>query len=566
MWLSRRSFLSNAAAWSAIPLVLGMRKTFGQTPRRLHALLIGVNTYLGYIANKAPTGIYVRSPIKSLRGCVNDVRGIERAVRPLCASVRVLVDGEVSRASFMNAWKGMLADSAPGDTLLVTYAGHGGQEEGPTKAFTSDGLHDTFIFPTLDSSKAVLNEERILGDEMQALWRSISGRNTAIFVADSCHSGGMTRSVNALVQRDIRYRTTGKYDIDGALGGGVSIPRDQSNLELPHVVFLSGAQHNELVPEIDIEGRPQGALSYAFAAAVAGAADDNKDGIVTGAELSTYVLRTIRTISDSSQHGKVTWPQADVRSGKEIKPNDPLFVLSSSTVRPPAQQPASTQGARLKISNSTDAIRAQISKELAGVTIVADGGSYDLLWDSATRQVVDSLGNIVSSDITQSDLRAVLDAVRVFDEVKRRAVKASLDMRLLLPGESENSPPSRVSDRTHRKGAELALVVRGMKYPYFVTFNITGDGTVQVLYPQKDDPATISATQSWSLRTTVKEPFGADHVIAVNSRVPLPRFLTTLNSLNNIKGANAVLEAFRFIDEASSDTLFAMQGIFTIEQ
>src|SRR6202043_1324124 len=121
-------------------------------------------------------------------------------------------------------------------------------------------------------------QERILDDEVQGLWNSVQGRNRIIFVADACHSGGMTRQIDARIAAELRYRTAGLYDVENDLQTEIKILRSSNLLELPHVVFLSGAQDGELVPELVIDGRPQGALSWSFADAIAGRADSNRDG------------------------------------------------------------------------------------------------------------------------------------------------------------------------------------------------------------------------------------------------------------------------------------------------
>ena len=88
----------------------------------------------------------------------------------------------------------------------------------------------------------------------------------------------MTRSaVDSRVEDTITYRTVHKYDYASALPGPVKIPSIPDNDDQPHVLYLAGAEDNELVPEFRINGRYQGALSLAFAQALAGAADSNGD-------------------------------------------------------------------------------------------------------------------------------------------------------------------------------------------------------------------------------------------------------------------------------------------------
>jgi hypothetical protein len=502
--------------------------------------------------------------IPELQGCINDAKGIEAAVRPLAATTRLLLDGDVTRESFLRTWQAMVAGSAPGDTLLVTYSGHGSEERGPGASLPADGLHDAFILTKFDNSNAPLNQERILDDEMQGLWKSVQGRNKVIFVADACHSGGMTRKIDARIGAGLRYRTVGPYDVENDLQAEIKIPRASNALELPHVVFLSGAQHDELVPELEIDGRPQGALSWSFASAIAGRADSNGDGVITGAELSSYVLRSIRIVSDSDQHPNVRWPQADVRSGTEIRSDDPLFFLGPALV-PVASEPANGL-VRLEIRGASDDQRTAIGRALKDVALVNPGHAAELTWDASTREVFDKLGNTQASRVAAGDLQAVVDSVRAIEAIRQITLASGLDMRLLLPGESVSAAPSIASDRTHVGGTHLTLVATGREYPYFLLFNITGNGTVQFLYPLTDaDPTTITPDSPYQLPLNVSAPFGADHVVAVASAHELSELRTTLRKLDGQK--EAALAAKELTRSASNPQVrVGMQGIFTTDR
>jgi hypothetical protein len=562
--LMRRSLLLGLGA-SSLALSLGVRRAFTQTSRpRLHAMIVGINTYKGRIAHRNADQSTIYQPIPQLQGCINDAKAIEAAVRPLTATTRLLLDGDVTRAAFLRTWQEMVANAAPGDTLLVTYSGHGSQERQPNPSGTTDGLHDAFILANFDSSEAGL-QERILDEEMQGLWKSVQDRNKVIFVADACHSGGMTRKIDVHIAAELRYRTAGLYDVENELQAQVKIPRAPSVLELPHVVFLSGAQHSELVPEFTIDGRPQGALSWSFANALAGRADSNRDGVVSGAELSSYVLRSIRILSDSGQHPNVRWPLADVRSGLEVRPDDALFFLRSATAAP-AREPENGQ-VRVEIRGTSNDQRSAIARSLKGATLVDPGQAAELTWDASAREVFDKFGNTQASRVNASDLQAVVDSALAMEAIRQMTLTSGLDMRLVLPEESVFAPPSVASDGTHVRGAHLMLVATGRRYPFFVLFNITGNGTVQFLYPltERKDSPTIDPEAPYKLPLDVSAPFGADHIVAVASAHELTEFVTTLRKLDGRK--EAALAAKELARSASNPQVrLGMQGIFTTER
>ena len=491
--------------------------------------------------------------IRNLQGCVNDARAIESAIRPIAATVRVLLDSEVTRAAFFQSWQQMVAQSSPGDTLLVTYSGHGSQENGSTAAHTADGLHDTFVLSNFDSSQPPLNAERILDDEMQGLWRSVQGRDTVIFLADSCHAGGMTREADPRVE--VHFRTAGPYDIEGELATPVIIPTDASRLELPHVVFLSGAQHHELVPEIQIDGRFQGALSLSFAKAIA-EADTDRNNVITGAELSTYVLRSTRAFSDSSQHPSVRWPQADVRFG--LHPEDPLIYLGQPLTIAPGRP---TDAVRLRLLNFPDDKSEAIGRSLKRATVTTPPQAADLTWDANTKEVIDNLGNIVASGVQAGDLQAVVDRTQLIGALRKLVGKSGIDMRLLLPGESPASPPSPESDRRHKKGAHVDLLATSVNLANYIMFNIGGDGTIQVLEAKRDASPPPKDVQ---FTIEVSQPFGADFLVTVASAQYVPALYGAFERMDNTKDCAALAET---LEKSAHDTdlRVGIQGVFTSE-
>jgi Caspase domain len=563
--LTRRSVVLGLGAVSVTPN-FGARFAFGQAARpRLHAMIVGINTYKGRIARRNGDQSTINVPIPQLQGCINDAKAIEAAVRPLAATTRLLLEGDVTRAAFLKTWQEMVADSTPGDTLLVTYSGHGSQERQANPGAAADALHDSFILANFDSSKAGLSQERILDEEMQGLWKSVQDRNKVIFVADACHSGGMTRKVDARISGDLRYRTAGLYDVGNDLTTEVKMSRAPNVLELPHVVFLSGAQSSELVPEFTIDGRPQGALSWSFANAIAGRADTNGDGVVTGAELSSYILRTIRILSDSGQHPNVRWPQADVRSGIEVRPDSPLFFLGSMLAGP--NRAPRTDQIRLEVRGTSDDQRSAIAKMLKDATLVDPGQPADLTWDASTREIFDKFGNTQALRLSVEDLQAVVDSARAIESIRQMTLTSGLDMRLVLPEESILASPSVASDSTHVRGTHLMLVATGLRYPYLILFNITGDGTLQFLYPllERKDPTAIDPEAPYKLPLDVSAPFGADHLVAVASAREQSDLLATLRKLDGKKEAALAAQALKR-SASNSQTRYGIQGIFTRER
>ena len=606
---TRRSFLGHMAAAAALPLCLPGRRALAQAGSRprLHAMIIGMNAYTGGVSENPR--VRRCTPIPQLHGCVNDANTLEAVVRPLAASTRVLRDGEVNRASVMRAWDDMVAQAAQGDTLLLTYSGHGGQEPERVKGSEPTGFDSTLILSPFNSCVSGLDTERIIDDEIAGLLATVAGRNKVIFIADACHSGTMTRgAIDERVDDTISYRKVPRYA--AASGPGpIVIASTPEKDDQPHVLYLSACEDNELVPEIRIAGQIRGALSYAFAQALAGRADTNQDGVITGAELSAYVLRTVRAASDSNQHPEVRWPHADVVSGSAFRRDDPVFFLTPEKApRPPGPQallptpptptptptpaliptlaptpapapaptpppPPDDSRVRLRILGGAADVGA-IGRWIKRATIVGADAQADVTWDSEGRRVLDQLGSAVASDVRASDLQAAVDCVVALKAVQRMVADSGIDMRLQLPGEKLAASPTRASDQVHKEGEKFTLVTTGLRNAYFVMFNIAGDGTVQVLYPcrgqggscgkNKDSP-TVPRGKEYQLELQAVAPFGADHAITVSSARLPSDLLAALDGVDGQKDPLTAIEALTRLAE-QPDVQVGMQGIFTAKK
>jgi hypothetical protein len=124
-----------------------------------------------------------------------------------------------------------------------------------------------------------------------------------VFVADSCHSGGMERSASA---PGVRFR---KMET-------LTIAADQLHLPPPeisklteddfdNVTFVAAVAEDKLTPEVTIDGRKRGALSWAFARALEGRADKDGDGQVSELELLGYVVPAVHAQVESQQTPQV---------------------------------------------------------------------------------------------------------------------------------------------------------------------------------------------------------------------------------------------------------------------
>ncbi|SEJ59230.1 PGAP1-like protein [Dyadobacter sp. SG02] len=195
---------------------------------KIFALLIGINEY-------SPSS---NPQIRSLNGCLNDVSDFGKFLEenygdliPDGRQVLVLTDANASRTNVIDGFRKHLAQAGPDDIALVYYSGHGstGITAPEFQAATSDRQEQTWVLH--DSREP--GKYDLADKEIALLIEEVSERNPRIVViADSCHSGSVTREVEQFLQMQPRFEK-GTSDVrplesylDGAYlqRGNVNIP------------------------------------------------------------------------------------------------------------------------------------------------------------------------------------------------------------------------------------------------------------------------------------------------------------------------------------------------------
>ena len=173
----------------------------------LRALVVGIDHYRDFEGEDGA--------LQNLGGAVNDARDIAGTLRGMGISdLTVLENRQATRESMTSAWDELLERSVPGDTVLFTFAGHGGQETEKFKGTETDGKDEVLLLGGF-RTKGPGSRERIFDNELFA-WFQKAGKGgvRVIFVADSCHSGTLTRSIDARVS-DVKFRTS-EYTISSS--------------------------------------------------------------------------------------------------------------------------------------------------------------------------------------------------------------------------------------------------------------------------------------------------------------------------------------------------------------
>jgi hypothetical protein len=241
----------------------------------LYGLVIGIDDYLG--------------TVNDLEGAVNDARDVANSLKEAGATTVVpLLNDDATKDRIVLEWERLVSKAKAGDTIVFSYAGHGGQEpEPPGRHDEADGLNENFLLGHFAASGPG-TRERILDDEVFAWMQEADKKGVkVIVVADSCHSGGMERSASAPGVR-FRKMTVPAITLDAL----VLPPPEISKLtedDFENVTFVGAVAEDKLTPEVTIEGQKRGALSWSFARALEGRADKNGDGQVSELELLSFI-------------------------------------------------------------------------------------------------------------------------------------------------------------------------------------------------------------------------------------------------------------------------------------
>jgi len=494
-------WIVHALVWA---FVVGAAIACGPARAEVYGLVIGVDDYGGP---------------DDLAGAVADARDVATGLRNAGAKRTImLLNSEARRQTILDTYKSLVDEAKPDDTLIVHYAGHGAQVPlRPGDVDTEgDGKDDVFVlggFRTLGDSGELIVDKEVAGLLAEAGRKGVK----VLFVADSCHSGGMARAVRP----GLKYRN---IDIVAppsmSLHRGIAAP-PPNDPALGSVTFLAAVPRNQKAPEISIEGVPRGALSYAFARALEGAGAQGARWL-TPALLRRYVVPTVIALSEGQQA-----PQLAPLPPRET-PLTPLPEAGVST------GPASRGKTAVLATRSIDAIPRVKLATINGAPpvsappqarLVETTDAPDLVWDRAARRLDHSVGGLAAEGVEEHDLPPIV------------AKWAALGF---LKQSMSSGPPAAdvvTGQQTYHRGDTVKFRFSGALYPYLTIFNLPPNGRVELLYPDPGRPG--EADVDWRGRESVhsfvvdRPPFGAEHVVVVFSDEKLASLQSSLVRMND---------------------------------
>jgi hypothetical protein len=548
----------------------------------------------GAIAASAPTGLQIRNPeggevraliigidayqhVRQLKGAVADARDIDSTLREMgVRDVTSLIDARAERSTILREISSLVQRTRPNDLVFLSIAGHGTQEPERIKGSEPDGMENVFLLPGFEPTPQG-SQQRILGSEFNHFIRQFELRGAkVVFVADTCHGGGMARDIDPRSEA-MSFRQIPPYTLTVDSLHPVADDNDpRSELDLDHTAFLAAVDRSTKAPEVRIPGIEglRGALSYAVSRAFEGSADANHDGKVTLKELFANVRQVVYELSDQRQN-VVTMtspsqsPETSVlfdltRGIALVSPSGGSPAVSSPSPPPsgavtavgpaqsaapaaPAPPPILEKPIRLAALDGKLSYFPGVKSKDVAVETVRPTDNPDLIWDPTSHDVI-AWGDVIAYNVSPADLVTVVERTAAIRDFKRFSTRSPQVMRVFP------------DDRQYRSGQTVEIDLSDVKARGLIVFNVSGDGTIQMLYPNRSDQSPVpSARMRIPLR--VREPFGAEQVVAITSQERLVDLEQILAQADQRRASSQVIRALqRYI---SPDTRIGSVGFFT---
>jgi Caspase domain len=571
---------------------IGLAALIGLTVPHAHAAGgLSISNPDGAAVRALVIGIDDYQHVRKLKGAVADATDIVSSLKTMgVGDVVELTNAQADRASVLREISALVERTGNNDLIFLSIAGHGTQEPERVKGSEPDGMENVFLLPGFETTPNG-SVERVLGSEFNHFIRQFELRGAkVIFVADTCHGGGMVRDIDPRAA-EMSFRQVPRYTLLVDELKPVSDSNDpKSELDLDRTAFLAAVDRYTKAPEVRIPGIDglRGALSYAVARAVEGSADINHDGKVTLKELFSNVRQVVYQLSDQRQDvvtisSPAQTPESDVafeltrgvvliqgptaraasgQAGAAVEgqaPAPPAATAKAPTVPTLAAAtnaaPTSAAPSPLRLAapirlaaldGKTNYFASVMPKDVT-VQAVQPTDNPDLIWDPVSHDVI-AWGDVVAYGVDVAGLPTVVDRTAAIRELKRMATRSPQMMRIWP------------DDRQQRAGQTVEVDLSDVASRAVLLFNVSGDGTIQMLYPVGSD-AALARSASLRLPLRVGEPFGAEQIVAVTSQQRMVDLETVLMQLNRRRASGQVIKSLeRYLP---ADARIASIGFFS---
>ncbi|HEX9139856.1 MAG TPA: DUF4384 domain-containing protein, partial [Steroidobacteraceae bacterium] len=421
--------------------------------------------------------------------------------------------------------------SAPGDTVLIYFSGHGTSANAENNSFDLPYATGAWVPYDLDfSSLPAAKRTLVIGrrDLVPRLKRLDQGGRWVIVVSDSCYSGQVVRSLGQthassrflpMMTRDLGVASTEPVPAAGVRPPPPPYPYS-------HVLLLSGASDSETGADISspqalqiaptLDGKYHGAFTDAFLRLLGGQLLPGTFNYAQGRDAMNSFLEH----RNFAQHPQLL--PAIAEDPQDIGSNSFLGLKVGATAGT-AVAMAPTATVKVKLEAVTAALRTKISA-LPDVSIVESGSDMTVRQSGAQIQLLGPAGDpIVTTTASDPNLLRRL-AAQAWLNRTIPAGSAELGLR------AETDPGSR--GNTFVQCESFVFEVRLQKPAYVMLLDLDPQGYLTVLYPTRASERQIVPSGSPRAipsadpkdHILVTAPFGSDQV-TVLAFAQAPAFL-----------------------------------------
>ncbi len=299
-------------------------------PPKLWVLAIGVSRYATADLDLRFADVDARAVAEAIRHAAEN--GIYQATHTL-----VLTNDEVTRESILDAVERFFGEAGPEDVAALFLAGHGVRD-------LASGSY--YFLPHAASAENLVTAGLRMTDFDEMLRVLRRNVRAVVVMMDTCHAGALGIPPARMVSA---------YEMAGQISAGESF------------FLLAATKPGEESKEKSDLGH--GSFTYAVLEGVRGAADADRDGILSVSELFGYVARRVPILTLNAQHPYHKVEGTDlvflaVNPGAAVQVASPAQAASEASPAMPVAQPPNAIGVMEFQNLRADAEYDWISKAL----------------------------------------------------------------------------------------------------------------------------------------------------------------------------------------------------------
>ncbi len=466
-----------------------------------------------------------------------------------------LRDRQATRERILAEISALEQRSAPGDTVLLYFSGHGTSANADNNSFDLPYATGAWVPYDLDfSSVAAAKRTLIIGrrDLVPRLKALDAGGRRVVVVSDSCYSGQVVRAFGQTHSAS-RYLPLTVRDL-GIAPAAAAVGTRPAPPPYPylHVILLSGASDSETGADISssqalasaptLDGKYHGAFTDAFLRLLDGQLVAGTFNYAQGRDALNAFLEHRHFAQHPQLLPGIAEDPENVGSGPFLGMGVPAAPAPAPAPGPatatPAASAAATSLLHVRVEGVSAALRAQIAA-LAGVALVAQDADLALVQDAEKAVLTGPAGDPIATTVAGDP--TLVERIAAQAWLARTLPRTDHDP---LGLRAETDPASR--GNTYVACESFVFELHVDKPAYVMLLDLDSQGRLTVLYPTRAaERQSVAAGIAHAIpgsdpkqHIVVTAPFGTD-VVTVLAFAEQPAFFAELTGVEPFRIASA---------------------------